>query len=115
MNKGDRIVERASESLRGLSAKAAARGGVAGKLAKPLAEDAAFLRKLKPSLIKARAQGHQPTVVESDLPAPPQPAKRDEGSSGKTQLPLAAVGGALVAGIATAKLLDWRGHAHPRD
>ena len=59
MNKGDALVERASQRLRRLSEKAAARGGLAAKLAGPLAEDAAFVRKLKPSLIKARAKGQQ--------------------------------------------------------
>lgn len=28
--------------------------------------------------------------------------------------PLAVVGAALAGGIALAKWLDWRGHAHPR-
>ena len=59
MSKGDRLIEKGSEWLGRLSGKAAARGGVAGKLASPLAEDSAFLRKLKPSLIKARAKGRR--------------------------------------------------------
>jgi hypothetical protein len=29
--------------------------------------------------------------------------------------PLVVVGAAFVAGIVLAKVIDWRGHAHPRD
>jgi len=35
----------------------AGEGGLRSKLAQPLAEDADFIRKMKPSLIKARATG----------------------------------------------------------
>src|SRR5205807_1199441 len=62
--------------------------GLKGKLAQPLAEDAAFLRKLKPSLMAARARGEAPTnqkpgsgaVAPSapqlgERPKPPKPKK----------------------------------------
>lgn len=84
--------------------------------AEPLAEDADFLRKLKPSLIVARAKGEAPTAMPAGsvglttpLPAP-LPKEKGEGLN-----PLLVVGAALVAGIVVAKLIDWRGHAHPRD
>ena len=116
MTKGDRIVERGSERLKELSNKAAAKGGVAEKLAQPLAEDAAFLRKLKPSLIRARARGDAPTdldpATEVIAPTGPQLSRR---KAKKGPNPFAVVGGALALGVALAKVLDWRGHAHPRD
>ena len=74
--KGDAIVERGAQRLRALSEAAARRGGLVGKLAKPLAEDAAFLRKLKPSLIKARMHGDAPTNEKPQPVAAPTPARR---------------------------------------
>lgn len=116
MTKGDRIVERGSERLRDLSNKAAAKGGIAEKLAQPLAEDAAFFRKLKPSLIAARARGEAPTNLEpgTEVVAPtgPQLGERRERKEGPN--PFVVVGAALALGITLAKLIDWRGHAHPR-
>jgi len=116
MTKGDRIIERGSERLRDLSNKAAAKGGVAEKLAQPFAEDAAFLRKLKPSLIVERARGQAPTDLEpgADVIAPtgPQLGKRRERKQGLN--PFVVVGVGLALGIALAKVIDWRGHAHPR-
>jgi hypothetical protein len=103
VNKADQLIDRAADGLRKLSDRVAAEGGVAAKLADPIAEDAAFLRKLKPSLIAARARGQAPTnqPAGSDTPAAPSP--------------VLVVGAALVAGVAIAKFIDWRGHAHPRD
>ena len=119
MTKGDRIVERSSNSLRNLSSKAAARGGVAEKLAQPLAEDAAFLRKLKPSLIAARARGQAPTDLEPGTeviaPTGPQLGGRQKGQKVKKgPNPFIVVGAALALGVVLAKAIDWRGHAHPR-
>jgi hypothetical protein len=117
MTKADETVEKASEQLRDLSEKAAARGGVAGKLAEPLADDAAFVRKLKPSLMKARAKGEAPTDQKPEDTAPPVPAavaSRD-GSAKTSGSPLPLVAAAFGAGVVLAKLLDWRGHAHPKD
>jgi hypothetical protein len=119
MNKADQLVDRAADSLRGFADRAAAEGGIASKLAEPLAEDSAFLRKLKPSLIVARAKGEAPTNMPAGSGAPtaptrPQlgarPKKRDKGPN-----PFLVIGAALVTGIVIAKLIDWRGHAHPRD
>jgi hypothetical protein len=87
--------------------------------AEPLAEDAAFIRKLKPSLIIARARGQAPTnqPAGSDAPAAPtapqlgaRPKPKGEGPN-----PLLIVGAAFVAGIVVARIIAWRGHAHPKD
>jgi hypothetical protein len=99
----------------------AAEGGVKAKVAPELADDAAFLRKLKPSLMVARAKGEAPTNEKPGhgrvAPSGPQlerprrqPRNRRSGPS-----PWLVIGVALVAGIALAKVIDWRGHAHPRD
>jgi hypothetical protein len=120
MSKADQVIDRAADRLRGLADKAASEGGVAAKLAAPLAEDAAFLRKLKPSLIAARVKGEAPTNQPAGSGAPaapsaPQLAPRPERKKGGGPNPFLVVGAALVAGIVIAKVIDWRGHAHPRD
>jgi hypothetical protein len=121
MNKGDLLVDRGADRLQELAQKAAAKGGVGEKLAQPLAEDAAFLRKLKPSLIAARAKGQAPTNqkpgAETVAPSAPQLGPRPKKKSGKHggPNPFLVMGVALVAGILLAKVVDWRGHAHPRD
>jgi hypothetical protein len=114
--KGDALIDRGAEGLRGLSERAARRGGVAGKMARPLAEDAVFLRKLKPSLIKARVQGGAPTSGSGHDVVPPLPPEEEKppGSGGGPN-PFAVIGGAAAAGFAAAKIIDWRGHAHPRN
>jgi hypothetical protein len=119
--KADQVVERAADRLRQLADRAAAEGGVAAKLAEPLSEDAAFIRKLKPSLIAARLKGEAPTDQPAGSGAPPAPSKPQLGARPKPKKkgggpnPFLIVGAALVAGIVLAKVIDWRGHAHPRD
>ena len=128
MTKADVFVERGAAGLENLSRKAAAKGGFAAKFADELAEDATFLRKLKPSLIKARAKGRAPVVRATDrepqaprAPSAPQMAsprpkpKAKKRRSGGGPDPFVVAGVALVAGIAIAKMIDWRGHGHPRD
>jgi hypothetical protein len=139
MSKGDLLVERGAKRLEELSRKAAAKGGFAARLSDELAEDAVFLRKLKPSLIKARAKGKAPTSqapprepqapTEPEAPTEPQapsapqiarPRRRPKAKAKKRKgwqgpNPFLVAGVALVAGIALAKMIDWRGHAHPRD
>ena len=44
-------------------------------------------------------------------PSGPQLGNRTQGKSG---LPWLLTGGALAAGVFLARLIDWRGHAHPR-
>jgi hypothetical protein len=107
-----------------LSRKAAAKGGFVATLADELAEDAAFLRKLKPSLIKARAKGTAPVASvpdwEPQAPSAPQASKprpkpKAKRKRRKGPSPLLVLGGALAAGVVLAKVIDWRGHAHPRN
>jgi hypothetical protein len=111
--KGDAVVERGADRLRGLSESTARRGGMASKLAQPLAEDSVFLRKLKPSLIKARAKGALPTDGTPNDVVPPLPVAERKAGGGPN--PLAVIGGAAAAGFLVAKVVDWRGHAHPRN
>jgi hypothetical protein len=118
--KADHVVDRAADRLRELADRAAAEGGIAAKLAQPLAEDAAFLRKLKPSLIAARAKGEAPTDQPAGSGAPaaptaPQLGKRQKPKKKGGPSPFLVVGAALITGIVLAKVIDWRGHAHPRD
>jgi hypothetical protein len=118
MNKGDELIEKGAARLDSLSQDLASRGGVYERLAQELVEDAAFLRRLKPSLIAARARGEAPTNQKPGTPvvAPsgPQVGKRPK-PPGEGPNPFVVVGVAVALGIALAKLIDWRGHAHPRD
>jgi hypothetical protein len=117
--KVDQVIDRAADSLRRFADRAATEGGLVSMFAEPLAEDAAFIRKLKPSLIIARAKGEAPTNQPAgsgaaDAPTAPQLAARPK-PKGDGPNPLLIVGAALVAGIVIARIIDWRGHAHPRD
>jgi outer membrane biosynthesis protein TonB len=152
---GDQLVERGATRLLELADRAAARGdGIGEWLSEELRNDAAFLRKLKPSLVKARAKANgatnqaptnsaptspepepeapppaaapEPPVAETEvteIPAasapPPSPKPRSEKKPKKKRRggppPVVIVGAALAAGIVLAKVIDWRGHAHPRD
>jgi hypothetical protein len=118
MTKADQLVDRAAARLQEIADKAAAEGGVAAKLAQPLADDAVFLRKLKPSLIMKRVKGEAPTDQKpaqgTVAPSGPQLGKRPKGKGGGPN-PWLVIGAALAAGILLAKVIDWRGHAHPRD
>ncbi len=126
MTRGDATVERASAKLQELADRwAGERNGWKAKVAEELAEDAVFLRKLKPSLIAARARGELPTDQAPEKPVaapsapqlPPRPspkqAKRRGGKAGGPN-PFVVIGISFAAGIALAKFLDWRSHAHPR-
>jgi len=117
--KGDKAVESGADKLAELSDKAAARGGVAAKLAPELAEDSTFLRKLKPSLMVKRAKGELPKDAEPGATAPrapsgPQHPPEKDKSDGPGPNPFAVAGAAFGVGTLLAKLIDWRGHAHPR-
>jgi hypothetical protein len=122
VNRIDALVDRAANGLQKLADQAAAGNGMKAKFAQELADDAAFLRKLKPSLMVARAKGEAPTnqkpgqgtVAPSgpQLGSRPKPKPRKAGGGGPN--PLLIVGAAFVAGIVIAKVIDWRGHAHPR-
>jgi hypothetical protein len=76
---GDQLVERGATRLLELADRAAARGdGIGEWLSGELRDDAAFLRKLKPSLVRARAKNNgamngAPSNPEPQAP-PPAPA-----------------------------------------
>jgi hypothetical protein len=115
--KGDRAVEAGADKLEDLSGKAAAEGGLRSKLADELADDAAFLRKLKPSLIVRRAKGELPKDAEpSSRRAPSAPSgpqlPRQKRRGGPN--PFLVAGAAFAVGALLAKAIDWRSHAHPR-
>jgi hypothetical protein len=117
VNRVDLLVDRAANRLQKLADQAASGNGMKAKFAQELADDAAFLRKLKPSLIVARAKGQAPTDQKPGqgvvAPSAPQLGPRKKRVGGPN--PLIVVGAAFVAGIFIAKVIDWRGHAHPRD
>jgi hypothetical protein len=119
MNRVDDAVDRAADRLQALANELTAEGGPKAKLGELLGEDAVFLRKLKPSLIAARARGEAPTDQEPgtavQAPSRPQLPKRKPPAGEGGPNPFVVVGAALAAGILLAKIIDWRSHAHPRD
>jgi len=88
------------------------------KVERELAEDRLFLRRLKPSLIVARARGDAPTNEKPGhapvAPSAPQLGRRPKPPKTGGPNPWLVVGVAFAAGVAIAKWIDWRGHAHPR-
>ena len=121
MSKADQTVERAAEKLQQIADEAAAQGGLKAKLAQPLADDAALLRQLKPSLIAARARGQAPkdrppgSTTGTVAPTGPQLGERPKPKKEGGPNPFVVLGAAFAIGILLAKIVDWRGHAHPRD
>lgn len=142
---GDALAERAANRLEQRAARLAERNGVRAKVGAALEADADFLRRLKPSLVRARLHESAPAtgngraqsprerieaaraearellgrmkpremasrVTGLDDPEPPEPPR--SGGGGAKQA-LLVVGASFAAGILLAKLLDWRGHAHP--
>jgi hypothetical protein len=110
-----------ADKARAKSEQLSGQGGIKDKLAAELADDAEFLRKLKPELIKKRAKGDAPTDEKPtevrQAPSGPQLGahpKPKQGAGGGGPSPFVVIGAALVVGVALAKWLDWRGHAHPR-
>jgi hypothetical protein len=122
VTKADTLVERGAAFLEELSHKAAAEGGFVAKLAEPLADDAQFLRRMKPTLVLARLRGTAPPdtsqngapVTQPPPPPVPEPAPKPKKKQAGGPNPLVIVGAAFVAGVFLAKVVDWRGHAHPR-
>jgi hypothetical protein len=100
MTRADALVERGAERLQRLSRQAASSGGIKARLAPTLAEDAAFLRKLKPSLMVARARGEAPTNQEpgSDVVVPPGPqlGKRPKKNGGLNPLLVVVAAGVFL-------------------
>jgi hypothetical protein len=116
-----------ADKAQAASERFAKQGGLKAKLADELADDAAFLRKLKPALIRRRIKGQAPTNQKpSEAPkAPSGPqlgahethapgGKNKKHGGGGGPNPFVVIGVALAVGVVTAKILDWRGHAHPR-
>jgi hypothetical protein len=122
MTKADQKVESAADKLEGFVRDAQQGGGVKAKLGAALADDPEFLRKLKPSLIAARAKGEAPTNEPPGTPATPPSAPsrpqlerpKQSKPAGGGLSPWLVIGVALAGGYLLAKVLDWRGHAHPR-
>ena len=114
---GDDAVDKAADTLQKTADKAAERGGVAEKAAQPLADDAAFVRKLKPGLIAKRIKGELPTDQPPATGAPRAPSgpQLHRPRKGGGPNPFLVVGAAVALGVFLAKVLDWRSHAHPRD
>jgi hypothetical protein len=111
--KADQLVDRAADHLQEMADKAASEGGVAAKFAQPLADDATFLRKLKPSLIKARAKGRAPKnqkPTQGSVSPTGKPPKNNSAPS-----PFLIIGIAFAVGIAVAKIIDWKNDADPDD
>jgi hypothetical protein len=113
--KADQLVDRAADHLQEMADKAAAEGGVAAKFAQPLADDADFLRKLKPSLIKARAKGRAPKHQNPGhgTVGPTGAKPKRPGSGGPS--PFLFIGLAFATGIVLAKIIDWKNDASPDD
>jgi hypothetical protein len=120
MTKVDQTVESAADKLAAFVRDAQRSGGVKAKIGAALAEDPEFIRKLKPSLIKARAKGEAPTGeppgAKGTAPAGPQleRPKPPKGTRRSGLNPWLVVGAALIGGYVLAKTIDWRAHAHPR-
>jgi hypothetical protein len=120
LDRGDQLVDRAADSLREFADRAAAQGGIAATLADELADDAAFLRRLKPSAMVARAKGEAPKNLPAGTGTPsatsrPMVGATPNPSSGTGVNPLLIVGAAFVLGIALAKLIDWRANGDSGD
>jgi len=116
MTKADQAVDTAADKVAAFVRDARGTGGIKGMLGNALADDPEFIRKLKPSLITARAKGQRTVGPTPQAPSGPQverakppKAKRRRGPS-----PWLVAGAAFAAGYVLAKTIDWRGHAHPR-
>ena len=75
---------------------------------------------MKPSLIRARIKGEAPTNLSpahgTVAPAGPQLGERPKPPGGGGAEPVRRRSGSpSPPGSSLAKLIDWRGHAHPRD
>jgi hypothetical protein len=114
MTKVDEAFETAAEKLESFVQDARRQGGVKAKVGDALAEDPEFLRRLKPSLVKARAKGESPRDPEHEPRPAPGPKPEQPKRPGGGPNPWLIVGVALAAGYVLAKFVDWRGHAHPR-
>jgi hypothetical protein len=120
MTKADQAVDSAADKLAQIVEDARRSGGVKAKVGEALAEDPDFLRKLKPSLMAARAKGELPTDEPPGSPPRgpsgpqlPRPRKAKAKKRGGLS-PWLVIGAAVAVGYVAAKMIDWRAHAHPR-
>lgn len=114
MTRADQKVESAADKLERFVRQAQRSGGVKAKVGEALADDPEFLRKLKPSLIAARAKGEAPINEPPGTPATPRTARAGPQLVWPKQKkgglsPWVVVGAALAGGYLLAKLVDWRG------
>ncbi|HEV2592924.1 MAG TPA: hypothetical protein VGU02_13640 [Gaiellaceae bacterium] len=114
MTRGDQALESAADKLETFVQNAEREGGVKAKVGVAFADDPDFLRKLKPSLVKARMKGESPTAPIRTRTAPPPSAPKKPKPKGGGPSPWLVLGAAFAVGMLAAKALDWRGHAHPR-
>jgi len=115
MTRGDQTVERAADKLDGIAQEAARDDGVKAKLAEPLADDAALIRGMRPSRIAARLRGGPGGEAGATQPLPaPEPKAAAERKRRGGPNPILLAVGAFAVGLVIAKVIDWRGHAHPR-
>ncbi len=114
-----------ADKAQAASQRLAGKGGIKAKIADELADDAVFLRKLKPALIKKRIKGEAPASQSpgeapkapsgpqlSDHPTEVKTPEKKGGRGGPS--PFVVIGIALALGVLTAKVIDWRSHGHPR-
>src|SRR2546429_6293715 len=111
----DQTVEHTANKLQQLANQLAGEGGLRSKLAQPLAEDADLIRKMKPSLIKARAKGEAPTNQKPGRPVVAPSSPQIGGSPPKATTsggadPRSSVGAAPAA---RSVLAEWNGRSRP--
>jgi hypothetical protein len=109
MSRADQAVDSAADKLDTAVRNAKASGGLKAKVAEPFSDDPDFLRKLKPSAVKARVKGEP----EPPRPAPSGPQMTRPPKPKKPRSPWLVVAAAFAVGYTVAKVIDWRGHAHP--
>src|SRR5579885_1927387 len=118
----DEALDAAADRLEAFVREAERQGGLKAKVGAAFAEDPEFLRRIKPRLVAARARGRPapPAAGPStngNAPAPepavsPEPPRTKRSRGGPN--PWLVIGAAFAAGVLAAKVIDWRGHAHPR-
>ena len=127
MSRVDEALDAAAARLEAFVRDAERQGGLKAKVGAAFAEDPEFLRRIKPRLVAARARGRAAPATASpatngNAPAPepePQPEPQPEPSAPKQPRgggpnPWLVIGAAFAVGFLAAKVIDWRGHAHPR-
>ena len=118
MKRRRRQSRRAAEKLDALADKAAAKGGLAGEARRRARRRRRFLRQLKPSLMvracegRARRRTPSPATGGRVRARPARSSTAEVGKRGPN--PFVVAGSAFGVGTVLAKLIDWRGHAHPR-